>query len=253
MDILYIIGKDCSKCDNFELRASLRSIEKYGKNVGKVYVVGYCPDWLSDEVVKIPCEDLNQDEELTMTQKAQNICTKVLYAVDNSDIGEEFLVSMDDHFYTRDTDFDNYPYFANISVKRGVLPQEPQTREYQQFLYECGEYLKSKGLPTFYITMHRNMHMTRSAITVCREMIDECMKDGIACELFCLVGNYLIANEGVSPIFVPDIKIAGGKDWWKTSNERTEVFSTADFNKGSGLCVLLSGMFNQISKYEKYE
>ena len=32
MDILYIIGENCSKCNYNELRYSLRSIEKYGKN-----------------------------------------------------------------------------------------------------------------------------------------------------------------------------------------------------------------------------
>ena len=53
MDILYIVG-NFSKCDDWEFRFSLRSIDKYGKNIGRVFVCGYCPDWLSDNIIKIP-------------------------------------------------------------------------------------------------------------------------------------------------------------------------------------------------------
>ena len=56
MDILYVIGKG-SEWNNNELRFSLRSIAKYGKNIDRVFIVGYKPDFVSDEVTFIPCDD----------------------------------------------------------------------------------------------------------------------------------------------------------------------------------------------------
>jgi len=56
MDIVYLMGEGYSKCNYNELRYSLRSIDKYGKNVDRVYVIGYCPEWLSDEIIKIPLD-----------------------------------------------------------------------------------------------------------------------------------------------------------------------------------------------------
>ena len=49
MDMLYILGNG-SKHDNQELRWSLRSLEKYGRNVGSIAIVGEPPEWLSPEV-----------------------------------------------------------------------------------------------------------------------------------------------------------------------------------------------------------
>ncbi|MBR0299772.1 MAG: hypothetical protein IJQ93_05590, partial [Bacteroidales bacterium] len=62
MDILYIVGAGCSRCNDFELRMSLRSIAMYGKNVGRVFVCGHCPDWLSDEVVKLPLDTVPAED-----------------------------------------------------------------------------------------------------------------------------------------------------------------------------------------------
>jgi len=113
MDILYLVGEGYSKCNYNELRYSLRSIEKYGKNVDRVYVVGYCPEWLSDEIIKIPL-DSQSLKHSGITEKHINFITSILYVVDNTDIGNEFLISMDDHFYIRETDFNNYPIYAKI-------------------------------------------------------------------------------------------------------------------------------------------
>ena len=56
-DVVYVVGKPDKCKDNYMLRASLRSIAKYGKNIGRVIVAGYPPDWLSDAVVKVHVED----------------------------------------------------------------------------------------------------------------------------------------------------------------------------------------------------
>lgn len=249
MDILYIIKEN--NLDNIELRCSLRSLEQYGKNVGRVYVAGHCPNWLSDKVIKIPCEDLNKGDNISMVQKSQNIAYKLLYAVEHSDIGEEFLVSMDDHFYVSPTDFNKYPFYANKSVNDGMLPTKTNYHNsYLNFLTECRYYLESIGLSTFYFTLHRNMHVSRRALQELKPILDDCFEHDYPFELFVLINNYRFSKGEINPCFVKDVKIYSGSEWWKTSSEYTDVFSTGDFNSKPGLYELLKGLYNKKSKYE---
>ena len=53
-DIVYILGDGAAAIDDRPLRWSLRSLEKFATNVGRVVVCGRIPEWLSDEVVKVP-------------------------------------------------------------------------------------------------------------------------------------------------------------------------------------------------------
>ena len=78
MDILYVIGRGSQK-NNLELRMSLRSICKYGKNIGKVIVAGTPPKWLSDEAEKLVVQD-------RYSYKHQNILLCIEKAVDDQDM-----------------------------------------------------------------------------------------------------------------------------------------------------------------------
>ncbi len=251
MDILYINGSD-SKCDNFELRCSLRSIEQYGKNVGKVYVVGNCPEWLSDNVIKLPCEDYNKDT-ITPYPKAQNIAKKLLYAVDNSDIGDVFLVSMDDHFYVSSVDFDAYPYYTKQwGNATDEIPDFDVNSKflYNMFLSDCKARLKELNLPTKYFTLHKNMKVYRSAIEGCRDIIAENIEHDYAFEVFLLLGNYSLANLGVVPVMTKDNRIKSAQEWYRTDKSYANEFSTPDFKEFSGLHILMSGLYDKKSKYE---
>lgn len=249
MDILYIVGKNCSKCDNFELRCSLRSIDKYGKNVRNVYVAGECPDWLSNEVVKVPYDQpyTNPDD---MTDKALNIISTILYVVDHTDIGDEFLVSMDDHIYVRDTDFDEYPYYARMINGKFTLPEDGES-EYKKFLIKTREFCIENGLSHYFLTIHRNMHCSRAMVAETRPILEKILKEKISCEgmVFMLNWWYTKHNLVITPI--EDVRLRGGIDWWKTDPFNTEVFSTPDFDNGIGLYTLLEGLFPGKCKYEK--
>ena len=250
IDLLYVVG-DNSRCNDYELKYSLRSIEQYGRNIRNVYVVGNCPEWLSDEVIKLPCEDFFKGD-IKQYQKAQNIAKKVLYAIDNSDIGEEFLVSMDDHYYTDDVDFASYPYFVNRTPNKGFLPTDKNSdKRYFRFLAECDEELKKLNISTLYFTLHRNMHVSRKAVKECREIMESCFENKLPFEFFVLINNYRFTQGEIVPTFVNDVKIGGGSEWYKTSPDYSNVFSTFDFWPGSSLNVLMKGKYSTKSKYEK--
>lgn len=250
MNILYIVGKD-SRCDDFELRCSLRSISQYGNNVEKVYVVGHCPKWLSDEVVKVPCEDIYKDTEDHGSRNA-NVLYKLLTAVDSEDIKGEFLVSFDDNFYVRQVDFNNYPHYVRTLSGSTDLPvhKEGET-EYRACLANTREFLEEHGFTYINFAVHRNLHVTRKAIDANREILEKIIAERIQCDRFVLLNNWEYQQVPFELTPVRDVKISNGGEWYKTDASKTEVFSTTDFKKGSGLYVLLSGLYNNKCKYEK--
>ena len=100
MDVLYVVGKG-STHDNAELRWSLRSLEAFGRNLGRVVVAGYPPEWLSDEVVKVPVPDVP-----VAAYKHVNIMNCILECCRTKAVTGEFLYSSDDHFLCREVDLD---------------------------------------------------------------------------------------------------------------------------------------------------
>lgn len=251
MDIVYLVGEGYSKCKNNELRYSLRSIEKYGKNVDRVYVVGYCPDWLSDEVIKIP---LGQEylKHSGIIEKHHNILKTILYVIDNTDIGEDFLISMDDHFYIKETDFDNYPIYAKIVAgdTQITTTKNPPTN-YGKFMLKTKHLLETFGLPTYFFTLHRNMHVFRDTVKQCRDLLENFIENGVAFEHIAFLLNYRYKQNPFQFKSVKDTKIKSKNDWHKVNADTTEVFSTYDFESGSELDILIGSLFPEKSKYEK--
>ena len=248
MDILYITKAPAFACEENELRYSLRSIAQYGRGVGRVFVCGYCPDWLSEKVVRVPFRTHANPEDVRA--KNWDIAHKILYAVAQTDISEEFLVSMDDHFYCHDTDFSNYPAYVK-AINNGQLPASRGADNYNNFLYDCRQYLLEKGLPTLYFTLHRNMPLTRTALRECSGLIEEAERRGCAVELFTLVNNYRYAKGEIAPVYTADCKIRGEKDFDARIKAEMGVFSTFDFWPFSGLAKRLAALFPNPCVYER--
>lgn len=256
MDILYIIGKGRSLCDNKELRYSLRSLSKHGKGIDRIFVAGYCPEWLSNDIIKIPFEQPYQEKNISVHHKHCNIASTILHVIDNSDIGETFLVSMDDHMYVRDTNFNDYPVYVSSKPygegnDRTLLPsKQKDVPEYQSALSDTREFLESMGLPAYCFCIHRNMYMSRNFLNEYRETITSMIHTGKIAEIFAFWGNAEMKNHlEYTPI--KDVLVRGGGDWWKTDSRNTEVFSVVDFKENSGLDILLEGLFPNKCKYEK--
>ena len=248
MDILYIVGRGGSKCNDFELQCSLRSIEKYGKNVGKVVISGYCPKWLSDNVIKVPCEDIYSNTNDHGNRNA-NVLNKLLKAIDY--VGDEFLVSFDDNFYVKETDFNNYPHYVRKMEQGIYLPKHTNNEsKYMKCLANTRENLEKLGLPILNFAVHRNLHCTKRSIFANMETLQWIIDNSIQCDRFCLLNNWEYKNYPFDVVEVVDVKIKNGGDWWKTDPKETEVFSTGDFTKDDGLYILLSSLYPNKSKYE---
>ena len=245
MDILYIVGTG-SNWDNNELRYSLRSIEKFGRNVGRVYIAGNKPDFVSDLVTHIPCKD-------ETNRKHKNILKKVLAAMQSSDIGKHFLISSDDHFYMREVDFDNYPVYYQASVIQTTpADKSKKPNHYHLSLADTKSMLERWGLPTFQTNPHCNTHFDADLYKLYFPLFAEALNKEYGGELNCLMGNMLIA-DGYQPKRFVDKKIgdfADTKDLFEQIGD-TECFSISDAAVRCGIGGFLKTMFPEKSKYEK--
>lgn len=247
MDILYIYKNGCSKCDGLELKLSLRSIEKHGKNVDKIFVTDKV-DWANDKLIQVDCNKHLQFAK-TQDEKHINMIKTLLYVVDNTDISDEFLISMDDHFYVNDVDFNKYPYYCK-SYRSGRLPNESNSF-YQLFLIRNEKKLKEQNLSRYYFTLHRNMHCSKKIINECRSYLEKVIKEKLSCEPFLYLLNYQYTKYGFNFEFTQDIKIKDAEEFDKLDLSKLEVFSTYDFLTGDELCNKLKKLFPNKSKYER--
>lgn len=168
MDIVYIVGNG-SIDDNLELRMSLRSIAKFGRNVGKVIVAGRPPAFLSDEVIKLPVLD-------KYPYKHSNILTCVETVVKKGLVKGDFLYSSDDHFYVRETDFDNYPvYKKSDELRKNVVYSDPYFK-YHRSLVDTRLLLEKHGLPICNYSQHCNTHMNADIIMEFEWLLHESYK-----------------------------------------------------------------------------
>lgn len=239
MDILYIIGAGSTWANN-ELRYSLRSVSKFGKNVGRIFVCGVNPGILSDKVTFIPCDD-----PYDMAHK--NIQYKIDYAIRNSDIGEHFLLSSDDHFFVRDVDFDEYPLYT-----KGILPDRTdKNQNYFLSLVETRNLLIKANLTTQQTNPHCDTHITRSVWEKTTDLRVSGMNLPHGGEVNCIIGNQLIA-DGMKPTPYRDVKIRKFKNIadLKRKIGDNHCFSIYDSAIGCGIEEYLQQLFPTPCEYE---
>lgn len=244
MDILYIYKDD--GYDGLSLRYSLRGIDLYGLNVNNVYVVGDKCTWFSDKVHHVPfIQKFDCYEE-----PGKNIALAIKTAIDKSDISEEFLVSMDDHFYTKPTDFDNYPIYVKNYKNRSygyMLPEACESGgEYEMYLVVTEALLKQHNMTTYMFAPHRNMHLSKTLFNKCWGDIKSAFSTyaGVESIVWCL--NYAYTKKPFDFTVVEDVKFSNNSDFIIPDN----VFSTCDFTPGDKLDEFLNKLYSNKSKFE---
>lgn len=145
MDVVYPIAggyhdkkKLGSKWDNNELRYSLRSLEENFPNLGRVFIVGHKPDWLTN-VVHISAEDTHR------RNKDANLIDKVLLAC-QAGVSSVFLRLSDDQCLLQQWDGRGVWHMGDADGRLGG-------RWWRRMQRTC-DYLKSKGRPTLFYDCH---------------------------------------------------------------------------------------------------
>lgn len=241
MDILYVVGKG-SEWNNNELRYSLRSIAKNGKNIGRVFLVGCKPDFVSNEVTFIPCDD-------PYGQPHKNILHKVLYSIEHSDIGNHFLISSDDHYYIKPTDFNKLPVY----YREKAIPEKVRDRWsiYCNSLHDTRNILLEKGLTIYQTNPHCNTHFDVDVYRKNKDIFDLCMWIPNGGELNCVMGNLLIRDGWKAAPFV-DAKLNSRLSLEEIAERatKTNCLSSVENIENSSMAEYLAKTFNTKCKYE---
>ena len=244
MDILYILGTG-SKHDNQELRWALRSVEKYGRNIDRVFVVGANPGFLSDKVTYIPCEDRLHD-------KHKNMLYKVQYAVLNSNISDVFLVSSDDVFLLKPLDAITYPLYYSCKLPE-TADKHLSKNSYMYQLYNTRNFLVSHYMPTYKFALHCIHKMDKRFFLENRPLIMQAFEEEVGIEPNCLVNNWMI-KEGYNYEIHQDHKLMHGEEYEDVTKrikpDQTE-FSVGDGVLNDYTIDSINKMFPNKSKWEK--
>lgn len=92
IDVVYTLGAESKWQDN-EIRYSIRSLEKNFLDLGRIWIVGHRPKWLTG-VVHVPMEDAH------LHNKDANLLDKVFVAC-RSGVTEQFVFCSDDQVFLR--------------------------------------------------------------------------------------------------------------------------------------------------------
>lgn len=241
MDILYVVGTG-SKWNNNELRYSLRSIDKNGVNVGRIFIATETlPKFINPETVTHVCiRDLGKI-------KHRNIMDKIECVMNYSDIADDFLLSSDDHFYLRETDFDRYPLYH-----KGEIQERDENAEYWLSMRDTKRLLEQHGLTTYSTNPHCNTHFNRPMFMEHSALMKEGKQLRYGAEVNCLMGNLMVA-AGVEPVQYDDIKIKKFKDREDLLRQLgdTHCFSIYDSALNCGIKEYLREIFPNKSRWEK--
>lgn len=144
-DLVYILGKESGWLNN-EIRYSLRSVEKFLKNYGNVFVFGECPHFLdTSRIIHVPNTDTSRDKALNIKSKLVAICS-------HADVSEDFMLFNDDYFLMSDIDASNYPYLYKCELEHSATINRTIYREH---VLSTIAVLKERGLPTRNFDTHK--------------------------------------------------------------------------------------------------
>lgn len=245
MDILYVLGHG-SKWNNNELRYSLRSIEKYGIGIDRVFLSGTIPDFVSKKITYISSPEYTKSA-------GHNMLKHIKDAVEQSDIADKFIVASDDHFYIKETDFNSMPMY-----KKGELPSDVSSgilgdEKYTTSLVHTKALLIAAGLTTINFSQHTGGLFDKSIFMQCENIwkAAELLPYGV--EATCIVQNAMLQSGRYSYIQRKDCKIkscTGKEDLLQQVGER-QCFSIYDSAIKFGVAEYLENEFNKKSIYEK--
>ena len=241
MDILYTLG-DGSNWGDSELKYSLRSVARFCRGVGDVYLVGTHKPAFVGERVKF----------LKIAQKkdaARNVQDSISAAIEHFGLGH-FLLSSDDHFYVKPADFENYPYYTKGILPREFVPNHFGSDVYTRTLMNTRKLLELAGLPFVNYGHHINVHITADAWRKAAPIWE------IASEMRYGVSVRSVVNNIINPQnAVPrkDCKIMHAKNTEdiKAQIGDSECFSIYDSAISEGVADFLARLFPEPCIYER--
>ncbi len=187
VDVVYVLGSG-SAWNNNELRFSLRSIEKYGRNVGNIFIVGAKPDFLSDRVIHIAAEDIYNP----MVNADGNIVHKVLLACADDRVSEDFLFINDDHILLKPVDLKTIPAYHKGDLNF-YDPTYFELNYWRSRLKRTRNMLNSKGMTAYHFDCHMPMIFNKIDFANIIQLFP--VGEGIGLTVKSIYGNCILSSK----------------------------------------------------------
>lgn len=243
IDVLYCVGPD-SGHGNRELRWSLRSLARFGRNLGRVVVAGYPPDWLADEVVRFPVE------RKATRSKYRNVFDCVLAAIRAGVVRGEFLYSSDDHFLAAPFDLDATPFY----LRAPVLPRRVQSHRgdhnYRQHLENTLDALLACGYCARETCMHLNTRLHAADADEAERVAAAAPDPRLGVETTCVFQNVRSARDALAWTAARDVP--KGPGFAPAAARERGAFTCCDENFGElEFLRFMENEFRERSRFEK--
>lgn len=150
-DVVYILG-DGSRHNNDEIRYSLRSLDRWARNVGNVFIVGSDTGFPVENTTFIPHPD-------AMGMYSKNCIDKIYHAADVVQT-ERFVIMMDDVFFLREVDMDTLPRYRRPYDLADKPPAD--ANNWHRCIVETRAALDAAGKPIKNYAHHAPIPCTRT-------------------------------------------------------------------------------------------
>lgn len=231
IDVVYILGTG-SQWDDNELRLSLRSLERHGRNAGDVYVIGHCPEWVTG-VKHVPCGD-------PYDRKCDNLWYKLQQYK-----GDRCVLMNDDFFLLQQVELEDIPNYYDGQMEGLAIRLTNKYRRLTPYAYtiEATEALLLRNnRPTRNYAVHVPMVVDMS---IARKLF-QALGDAPGMSFRCLYGNYVNRNCAE----LADLKFIEPVNVSKAIEGKT-FFSIGDgFLDEAGKAFLFE-LYNEKSRFEK--
>lgn len=224
-----------SRWNDTELRYCLRSVEKLLTGYGEVFLIGEKPSFLNNNIIHIPCPD-HGDKTY---DKERNIYTKIMAAIADQRVTDDFLFMNDDHFLLQDYEAGTFPYYC-----QGWLSEFMTVTDYKNTVRNTIDWLLGRDCP--YFDIHCPIVYNKEKFTWCVPHADWGKQFG-----YCIKTIYCEINAITAPEY-PDLKI---NEVLPASKIREQIagrtwFSIGDRAREGGLLRVLQELYPRKSKYE---
>lgn len=220
--------------DNTELRYSLRSLEKFGPNIERVFIVGVCPAWLKD-VIHIPSDNPGASRDM-------RIMNKVFLACDDKRMGESFLFMNDDHFLLKP--FRPERFFFDTTLKEKIAYMGEGA--YKRAVINTRKLLIANGKAAKHFDVHCPIAYNTRLFKKLRPHIDPSISGGY------LIKSLYCNMYGIEGEFMPDLKVKHRQTLnnWEHALRGREWFSIGDGAIEGETGNVLQSLYPEKSRWE---
>lgn len=236
IDVLYIKGPISQNYDE-EMKYSLRSLEKYATDVGRVFITGDCPLFVNKQKV---IHTLERD----ISVPSINHWWKVSQTIKKTDISQEFVLMYDDIFFVKPTKLTNYPFYS-----KGMLEDKPFEGIYRRSCGTAYKWLKSHGYTTNDCELHIPCVYDRDKFLELDKIFDKIKDKQEGMVVRSIYAN--THNFGAGFMLRKDIKIRLSTEGVDQVIGDADCFSVSDWVFRNNVHPWLKEHFPERSKYEK--